>query len=90
MEPGELRWVDGGRGFVVYRVTSALPDPAVDILHVHANGMTIDGLWDSPLAARYLGRLARIGRLIEYDQRGVGSRIHSPPTLRTWAATRQP
>ncbi len=70
---------------LAYQVTG---DGPRDILFVAEERSPIDLLWDDPLAARALGRLAAIGRLILCDLRGWGSSdavsIRDVPAMQAW------
>lgn len=67
----ETRYVVAGEGHhLAYQVTG---DGPRDILFVAEERTPIDLLWDDPLVARALSRLAGIGRLILCDMRGWGS-----------------
>lgn len=65
----ETKYVDGVDGFVAYQVVGQGPP---DIVFVPSWGHTIEGIWDSPAAERFLRRLASLGRLVTFDLRGSG------------------
>jgi len=44
----------------------------VDILRIPGNMLAMDALADEPHVSRYLRRLGALGRLIQYDFRGIG------------------
>jgi class 3 adenylate cyclase len=65
----ETRYADTGAGSVAYQVVG---DGPLDLLLV-PNWIThIEGLWEIPVMAAYVNRLAAFGRVIMYDQRGTG------------------
>jgi class 3 adenylate cyclase len=70
---------------LAYQVTGSGPR---DILFVAEERSPIDLIWDDPLAARALGRLASIGRLILCDMRAWGSSdsvdLQDLPALQAW------
>jgi class 3 adenylate cyclase len=60
--------IDGSN--LAYQV---IGDGARDLLYVAEARAPVDLVWDDPLAAHGLRRLSRLGRLIAFDQRGLGS-----------------
>jgi class 3 adenylate cyclase len=77
-----------GRGghHLAYQVTG---DGKQDVLFVAEERTPIDLLWDDPLAAAALRRLAGVGRLILCDLRGWGSSDAVPsselPAMQAWS-----
>lgn len=70
----ETRFADTGKGYIGYQVFGA---DGPDLVFL-TNWMTnIDLFWDEPSAARYLDRLASMGRVILIDKRGSGVSDHS-------------
>jgi class 3 adenylate cyclase len=69
MERPEPRFVDGGHCFVAYEVVG---EGRADIVYAPSWGDTLEGIWESPAAERFLRRLAGIGRLVLFDKRGTG------------------
>ena len=59
-----------------------------DVVYVPGFGH-IDLIWEEPVAAAFLGRLASFGRLIQFDRRGTGASDAVPdtamPTWEEWA-----
>src|SRR5260370_32326766 len=65
----DTSYVDGGNGFVAYQEVGHGPR---DIAYVANWIHTVEGIWDSPPAEKFLRRLASLGRLILFDKRGFG------------------
>ena len=65
----DTKYVDGGHGFVAYQEVGSGPP---DIVYVTHWGSTVEGIWDSPAAEKFLRRLGSFGRLILFDKRGTG------------------
>lgn len=63
------RYVETGLGYLAYQVFGSGPR---DILFVSGALSNLDVIWDEPSAARFLDRLAAMGRVIHYDMRGSG------------------
>lgn len=83
----ETRYAVGRDGqHLAYQVAG---DGPRDILFVAEERTPIDLIWDDPLAARALGRLASIGRLILCDMRGWGSSdpvsLRDLPAMQAWS-----
>jgi class 3 adenylate cyclase len=83
----ETRYAVGREGHhLAYQVVGEGPR---DILFAAEERTPIDLLWDDPLAARALTRLAGIGRLILCDMRGFGSSDAVPfrdlPAMQAWS-----
>lgn len=63
------RYVDTELGYLAYQVFG---QGERDIMFVTGGVSNIDALWDEPSAVRFFDRLARLGRVIQYDMRGSG------------------
>jgi class 3 adenylate cyclase len=81
----ETRYAESGDIRLAYQVTGP---GARDIVLITRTYEPIDLLWDDPLAARGLRRLASMGRLIACDPRGYGSSdsvsTETMPALQAW------
>jgi len=79
------RYAERGGVHVAYQVVG---DGPVDIFYLSYPLAPIDLMWDDPLLARGLRRLAEVGRLIACDGRGWGSSDpvdqHNVPALQAW------
>jgi class 3 adenylate cyclase len=77
--------VKSGEVHLAYQVVGSGPR---DILFPALTYEPVDQLWDDPLAARGLRRLASMGRLIACDLRGWGSsdavNLEALPALQAW------
>jgi pimeloyl-ACP methyl ester carboxylesterase len=79
IEPGETRYAKSGDLSIAYQVTGEGPDlvcVAGSLSHVELG-------WETPATAPIYRRLARFGRLITFDKRGMGlsDRDAALPTL---------
>src|SRR5919202_80476 len=78
----ETRYAKSGDLHVAYQVVG---DGPFDLLHIPGFVSNVEGMWDEPLLARFLGRLASFSRLILFDKRGTGLSDRVPvdrlPTL---------
>lgn len=85
MEVPHTRYADSGDLHIAYQVVGGGPR---DILFPTVLHSPLDLLWDDPLAARGLRRLASMGRLIACDLRGWGSsdtvNLEALPALQAW------
>ena len=83
--PPQTRYVDVGEAEVAYQVVGRGPP---DLVYVPGFG-NVDLIWDSPLWAASLERLASFSRLILADRRGTGASDaipdHAMPTWEEWA-----
>lgn len=83
--PTATRYVRGGGPAIAYQVVGAGDR---DIFYVGQASAPIDLMWDDPLLARGLRRLATAGRLLTCDLRGWGSSDAVDPTdlpaLQAW------
>ena len=70
----ETRFVRDGDADIAYQVVGSGPD----LLFVPGPQHPIDLLWDEPVVAGHLRRLASFSRLILTDLRGSGSSDHVP------------
>lgn len=69
MDVPETRYAKSGELNIAYQVVGEDPP---DLFFVSDWGGYIEGQWEHPLLARFLARLASIGRLIAFDRRGSG------------------
>ena len=77
----QTRYVDVGGADVAYQVVGQGPP---DVVFVAGFGH-VDLLWDDPMWAAWLERLASFGRLIFFDRRGTGaSDAISDTAMPTW------
>ena len=67
--PPETNWARAGDLHIAYQVAG---DGPVDLVFVPEFWNSIEAQWEEPSFARFLERLASIGRLICFDQRGSG------------------
>lgn len=85
MEVPQTRYARSGDLHLAYQVIGDGPRDIVLPTQIHG---PIDLLWDDPLAALGLRRLASMGRLITCDPRGWGSSdavsIEAVPALQAW------
>lgn len=65
----QTRYVETDLGYLAYQVFGSGDR---DILFVTGALTNLDAIWDEPSAARFLDRLAGMGRVIHYDMRGSG------------------
>jgi class 3 adenylate cyclase len=72
------RYVETPSGYLAYQVFGS---GERDILFLTGAITNIDAIWDEPSAARFLDRLATMGRVIHYDMRGSG--VSDPVVGRT-------
>lgn len=69
--PPETRYVKAGDLHIAYQVLGD-GETGVDVVFVPGLLSHLDILWEDPLSARFLRRLAELGRLIVFDKRGTG------------------
>jgi class 3 adenylate cyclase len=78
----ETRYARSGDLHIAYQIVGEGP---FDLLHIPGFVSNVDGMWDEPLLARFLRRLASFSRLILFDKRGTGLSDRVPvdrlPTL---------
>src|ERR671939_14658 len=78
----ETRYPRSGELHIAYQVVG---DGPFDLLHIPGFVSNVEGMWDEPLLARFLRRLASFSRLILFDKRGTGLSDRVPvdrlPTL---------
>ena len=76
----ETRYARSGDLYIAHQVVGEGP---IDLLWVPTWIWQIEHMWEWPVAARLLGRLASFSRLITFDRRGAGlsERISGAPTL---------
>jgi class 3 adenylate cyclase len=65
----ETRYAKSGDLHVAYQVVG---DGPFDLLHIPGFVSNVEAMWDEPLLARFLERLASFSRLILFDKRGTG------------------
>ena len=84
MQP-TTHYVRGPEGHVAYQVLGEGPR---DIVFVPDHPNNIEIMWEEPSLARFLERLATMGRLICFDKRGTGISDPVPlgaiPTIERW------
>ena len=85
MKRPPTRCVDVGGAEVAYQIVGHGPP---DLIYVPGFGH-IDLVWEDPVYAAFLERLASFGRLILFDRRGTGASAPIPdtsmPTWEEWA-----
>ena len=69
MTPPETRYAKSGDLSIAYQVTGGGP---IDLVFVPEWWNETEGMWDQPMLADVLARLASFSRLICFDRRGVG------------------
>lgn len=74
----ETRFVEGEHGYLAYQVFG---EGDRDIVFVTDALTNMDAIWDEPSAARFLDRLAGMGRVIHFDM--LGSGVSDPIPNRT-------
>ena len=84
MQP-KTQYVRGAEGHIAYQVFG---EGAVDIVLVPDHPTNVEIMWEEPSFARFLTRLAAIGRVICFDMRGAGLSDPVPlgalPSLEKW------
>jgi pimeloyl-ACP methyl ester carboxylesterase len=65
----ETRYAKSGGLNIAYQVVGEGP---FDLLHIPGFVSNVDLMWEEPLLARFLERLASFSRLIQFDKRGTG------------------
>jgi pimeloyl-ACP methyl ester carboxylesterase len=65
----ETRYAKSGNVNIAY---STLGDGPIDIVFAQGFVSHLEYMWEEPLIARFLGRLASFSRLIMFDKRGTG------------------
>src|SRR5262245_45153883 len=84
MQP-RTQYVRGPEGHVAYQTLGRGPH---DIVFVPDHPNNIEVMWEEPALARFLERLASMGRLICFDKRGTGISDPVPlgaiPTIERW------
>jgi len=85
-EVPKTHYATSGGTHLAYQVLGEGP---LDVLHIAGPRTPIDLIWDDPLAARALRRLASFSRMILCDLRGCGSSdsfsIDTMPAMQAWA-----
>jgi class 3 adenylate cyclase/predicted alpha/beta hydrolase len=84
MQPS-TKYARGAEGHVAYQVLGEGPR---DIVFVPEHPNNIEIMWEEPTLARFLERLATMGRVICFDKRGTGISDPVPlgaiPTIERW------
>lgn len=75
----ETRYVRSGDVHIAYQVVEG-GDGGVDVVCLPPSISNVEVLWENPQAARYIRRLAKLGRYIHYDKRGQGMSDRGRPT----------
>jgi class 3 adenylate cyclase len=85
MQYPETRYARGKEGAVAYQV---LGDGPLDLVFIPGWVTNVEVIWEEPLLANFLRRLARFSRLLCFDKRGSGVSDSVPlallPTLEQW------
>jgi len=85
-EVPETRYAEHGESSIAYQVLGHGP---LDIVFIRSAFNHVELQWEDPRMARFLARLASIGRLIVFDTRGSGlsdAYFHGGiPTVEDWA-----
>ena len=85
MDPPETRYVAVGDSDVAYQVVGEGP---LDLLYCYGLGSHIELMWEVPVIAEFLTRLASFSRLIFFDRRGTGASdgvsLNAIPTWEEW------
>lgn len=81
MDVPETRFAKLGEQQIAFQVFGG---GDLDLLVVSGWFSNVDGIWEEPLAARFLRRLATFSRVILFDRRGTGA---SDPLQRSTATT---
>src|ERR671932_1164628 len=80
--PPSTRYAKSGALNIAYQVVG---DGPFDLLYIPGFVSSVEAMWDEPLLARFLERLASFSRLILFDKRGTGLSDRVPndklPTL---------
>jgi pimeloyl-ACP methyl ester carboxylesterase len=82
MERPETHYTRSGDLHIAYQVVGEGP---LDLVYIPGLTQNVEVVWENPPHARFLGRLASLGRLILFDKRGTGmsDRVVGVPTLET-------
>jgi pimeloyl-ACP methyl ester carboxylesterase len=80
MEPPETHYAQSGDVNIAYQVLGEGP---LDLVYIPGLTHHVELVWENPLQAKLLGRLASLGRLLLFDKRGTGmsDRVVGSPTL---------
>ena len=81
VQPPETRFTRAGDVDIAYQVAG--PEAPLDLVFVPGWVSHLEVMWELPEFARFLDRLAAMGRLILFDKRGTGlsDRVAEMPTL---------
>jgi class 3 adenylate cyclase/pimeloyl-ACP methyl ester carboxylesterase len=82
MERPETHYTRSGDVHIAYQVLGEGP---LDLVYIAGLTQNVEIVWENRSHARYLGRLASLGRLLLFDKRGTGmsDRMAGVPTLET-------
>jgi pimeloyl-ACP methyl ester carboxylesterase len=82
MEPSQTRYTRSGEVNIAYQV---LGEGSLDLVFISGLTHHVELVWENPPQARFLRRLASLGRLLLFDKRGTGMSDHviGAPTLET-------
>jgi class 3 adenylate cyclase len=69
MDPPETRYAKSGDLSIAYQVTGSGP---LDLVFVPGFVSNLDVLWENPIYANFVNRLAAFSRVIRFDKRGTG------------------
>jgi class 3 adenylate cyclase/pimeloyl-ACP methyl ester carboxylesterase len=72
IERSEIKYARAGEHHIAYREYVGDPTSSVEIVMVNGFFFPIESLPDDPIANRLLEGLARLGRLVVFDRRGIG------------------
>ena len=82
MDIPQTKYAKLGESHIAYQVFGEGP---IDFLNCLGSASSVDLIWENPLAARFLTRLASIARVITFDRRGSGASDPVPlDALPTW------
>jgi class 3 adenylate cyclase/pimeloyl-ACP methyl ester carboxylesterase len=81
----QTKYTTNAGASIAYQVVG---DGPIDVVFMGSWFSHVEAIWDSPGAGVFLPRLAALGRLIQFDKRGVGLSdpvpLTSLPTLEEW------
>jgi class 3 adenylate cyclase len=82
MEPPRTHYTRSGDVHIAYQVLGEGP---LDLVYIAGLTQNVEVVWENRSHAKFLGRLASLGRLLLFDKRGTGmsDRIAEVPTLET-------
>ncbi len=88
----DVAYARSGKAAIAFEV---LGDGPVDLVYLPGFINNLEAIWDNPLMARFLDRLASFSRLVIVDRRGSGlsdrfSPEDLPPLELIWPTTSRP